>query len=128
MILDTSAVLAVMNAEPEAELYDRLICAAPLVAMSAANWVELFAVVDRHPDPALPGLCEQLLRAWGVAVLPVTAEQARLAREGGQRFGTGRFRLNYGDCFAYAAARDTGRPLLFKGSDFGRTDVRSAAA
>lgn len=131
MIVDTSAIIAILLAEPERESMVRAITESDHSRMSAASYVECCLVVDAVGDPVLSSRLDQLLDALGVAVEPVTLEQARLARDAGRAYGRGSghpARLNFGDCFTYALARSTGEPLLFKGDDFARTDLRPAGA
>lgn len=126
MIIDTSAVVALLLDEPEAPRMARLMAAAPDRRLSAASYVELAVVVDGRRDPTLSGALDAILRAYRIEIMPLTPEQARLAREAYQRFGRGSghpARLNMGDCFSYALARDLGEPLLFKGRDFALTDI-----
>lgn len=126
MIVDTSALVALLRDEPEAAAFARLLQAAPRRLLSAATYVELAAVVDGRGDPVASGALDAWLAAWGVEVTPLTEGQARIAREAYRRFGRGSghpARLNLGDCFAYALARDLGEPLLFKGADFALTDI-----
>ncbi len=126
MIIDTSAVVALIFDEPEAALFRRLMAAAPACRMSAATYVELCAVVDGRRDPVFSSAVEHALRVARIEIVPFTPEQARLAREAYRSFGRGSghaAQLNMGDCFAYALARDLGEPLLFKGQDFAVTDI-----
>jgi ribonuclease VapC len=126
VIIDTSAVVALLLDEPEAPRMARLMAAAPDRRLSAASYVELAVVVDGRRDPTLSGALDAILRAYRIEIMPLTPEQARLAREAYQRFGRGSghpARLNMGDCFSYALARDLGEPLLFKGRDFALTDI-----
>jgi ribonuclease VapC len=126
VIVDTSALVALLRDEPEAVAFARLLRAAPRRLLSAASYVELAAVVDGRGDPVLSGALDAWLAAWGIEIEPLTVEQAQIARVAYQRFGRGsghRARLNLGDCFAYALARDLGDPLLFKGGDFALTDI-----
>jgi ribonuclease VapC len=126
VIVDTSALVALLRDEPEAEAFARLIQAAPRRLLSAASYVELAAVVDGRGDPVLSGALDAWLDAWSIELEPLTVPQARMARAAYQRFGRGTghpARLNLGDCFAYALARDLGEPLLFKGTDFALTDI-----
>ena len=121
MILDTSAVIAILRAEPEAAALASAMTQADHLRMSAANYVEAAAVVDGSRDPVASRALDDLLREAGVAISPVTEEQAKVARDAYRDFGRGSghaARLNFGDCFAYALARVTGEPLLFKGDDF----------
>ena len=126
MILDTSAVIAILRGEPEAERFSELIERDPAPKMSVANYVEAGVVMDAPRDPVMTRQLDQFLRIAQVELQPVTIEQAKLAREAYRDFGRGSghpARLNFGDCFAYALAKYAGEPLLFKGSDFSETDV-----
>lgn len=126
MIVDTSALVAILHREPEARPYLQLLRSAPAVRMSAASYVELGIVVDRRGDAVLSGALESLLNSLRIEIVAFTTEQARTAREAYRRFGRGSghpARLNMGDCFAYACARVLGEPLLFKGRDFALTDI-----
>lgn len=126
MIVDTSAVVAVIKGEHGWEEIERTLVEADAPRMSAGTYQELAIVVDRVGDPALSRQLDQLLASWGVVVEPVTAELARVARDAYRDFGRGsghRARLNVGDCFAYALASQRGEPLLFVGDDFSATDV-----
>lgn len=126
MIVDTSAIVALLRAEPEASVLARTIAAAPIARISAATYVELASVIDGSRDPVLTGALDPFLESARIQIEPLTADQARIARTAYQRFGKGTghpARLNMGDCFAYALARDLGEPLLFKGDDFKQTDI-----
>jgi ribonuclease VapC len=125
MVIDTSALLAILQKEPERRPFIEAIEAADSRSMSVATFVELSIVIEaRHGAEGLRDLDHFISRA-GIELVPVDAEQGRLARNGFSRFGKGRHRagLNYGDCFSYALATALGEPLLFKGNDFGYTDV-----
>lgn len=129
MILDSSAVIALLRDEPDAAHVARAIEEARSVRMSTATYVELGAVVDRQQDPIVSRRLDQILDVAGTRFEPVTLEQARIARAAYRDFGRGSghpARLNYGDTFAYALAKATGEPLLFKGEDFDRTDIEVA--
>lgn len=128
MIVDTSALIAILRGEDDAERYIQMLAAPTELRMSAATWVETAGVVDSNRDPVLSGRFDDLITAAGVTVEPVTAEHARLARQAYRDFGKGNHPagLNFGDCFSYALARATGQPLLFKGGDFVLTDVAVA--
>lgn len=131
MIIDTSALIAILGDEPEAEAYARAIEDADRRRLSAANFVEAAVVIDASRDPIASRRFDDLLREAGIAIEPVTETQARIAREAFRDFGKGsghRARLNFGDCFAYALARASNEPLLFKGEDFSHTDIISALA
>ena len=128
MIIDSSAVVAIL----ELERYAREIVAAIEEAedcrMSVVSYVETAIVLDSRRNPSLSRRLDDFVRETEVVLEPVTVEQARLAREAYRDFGKGRHRagLNFGDCFAYALAKDKGEPLLFKGDDFKKTDVEVA--
>ncbi len=129
MIVDTSAVIAVLRRESGWEEIDRLLTDAASPRMSAGSYLELGIVVDRGADPALSRNLDRLLAAWGVTIEPVSVEHTRLARAAHRDYGGGsghRARLNFGDCFAYALASQTGEPLLFVGDDFAQTDLPAA--
>ncbi|MGL4745413.1 MAG: type II toxin-antitoxin system VapC family toxin [Dermatophilaceae bacterium] len=126
MIVDTSALVAIIGAEPERDTFLDAIRRADEVAMSAATYIELGAVVDGRRDPVASRLVDDLLSALHIEVVPLTAEQATVGRAAYRDFGRGSghpAQLNLGDCYSYALARWTGRPLLYKGDDFGRTDI-----
>jgi ribonuclease VapC len=128
MILDTSALAAIFFGEPELELYTQVIHDAERCRISAANFVELSMVVEGQIGPEAGRQCDTFFRRAEIVIEPVTVEQAHLARQAFLDFGKGRHpaKLNFGDCFAYALAKATGEPLLFKGDDFSKTDVRAA--
>lgn len=126
--MDTSAILAIVLEEPERDVMLRRILEARERHISAGTWLELATVTTRrHPEKA--HLIETLLRSIKITIVDVTLEQARLGRDGYRTYGRGsrhRARLNFGDCFAYALAKATGEPLLFKGDDFVHTDITAA--
>ncbi len=129
MVLDTSALIAILRAEPEAEQMASAMAGALKLHLSAANYVEAAAVIDASRDPVASRRFDELLHVLGVVVEPVTPAQARIARAAYRDFGRGSghpARLNYGDCFAYALAKDLLEPLLFMGDDFGHTDLEAA--
>ena len=131
MIVDTSAVVAVLKREPGWEAIDRALAAEATPRMSAGTYLELGLVIDQGRRPELSRLLDTLLRDWNVLIEPVTAEHARIGREAYRDYGRGsghRARLNFGDCFAYALASESGEALLFVGDDFAATDVASALA
>ena len=126
--MDSSALIAVLRNEPGSEIYLSALADAAPLAISAATLVET-AIVAEGKGGARAGLdLDALMRRLEIEVIPFTAEHAALAREGFRRFGKGRHPagLNVGDCFAYALARARHQPLLFKGDDFARTDVKAA--
>ncbi len=127
MIVDSSAIVAILKDEPEAPSF-----AAALVQpgvpkrMSAANWLESAMVIDAAQDPVVSARFDALIAAAGIAVEPVSIAQAALARQAWRDYGRASghpAKLNFGDCFAYALARESGEPLLFKGDDFVHTDL-----
>ena len=128
MILDTSALIAVLFGEPEADAFTRLIHDADRCLISAGTFLELSIVIERQAGPEAARQCDMFFRRAGIIVEPFTVEQAHVARQAFHDFGKGRHRagLNFGDCFAYALSKVTGEPLLFKGNDFKKTDVVGA--
>jgi|SRR5271165_4227041 len=128
MVVDTSAVVAILFNEPDAGLYAAALTSAERGLISAVTRVELaFVVEGRKGEPGRADL-ERLLAIGGFEVVAVTPVQAILAIDAFRRFGRGRHpaSLNIGDCFAYALAAAMGEELLFKGDDFAQTDIRSA--
>src|SRR2546425_130378 len=127
MIIDTSALLAILFDESDGPELLRLVVEAPTRLISAANVLEAWIVADRHSNPAKAPALDALIETVGLDIEPVTVAQARLARAAYQAYGKGRHPagLNYGDCFAYALAKATGLPLLFKGDDFSQTDIEA---
>lgn len=126
MIVDASAIVAIVLGEPDAPVFARLIAAAPVIRISAATFVEVGVVVDAGGNPVLSGALDALLDSSRAIIEPLTESQARIAREAYRRFGKASghpARLNLGDCFAYALARELAEPLLFKGDDFALTDI-----
>ena len=129
MIVDTSAVVAILRDEPKAPACTRAIEAAAHRRISAANFVEAAIVIDGSRDPVASRRFDDLVHEAQFEIEPVTEAQARIAREAYRGFGIGSghpARLNFGDCFAYAPARITGEPLLLKGGDFTHTDITPA--
>ncbi len=129
MIIDASALIAILRDEPDANLYARAIEEATRRRVSAVNFVEAAIVIDGSRDPVASRRFDELLAAAQLIVEPVTRDQAQLAREAYRDFGKGSghpARLNFGDCFSYALAKVTSEPLLFKGDDFAKTDLQSA--
>ena len=128
MIVDSSAVLAVLYREPDAERFEMAIASAPGCRMSVANALETSIVMEGRGGSAAGHALDRFLKAAVIELEPVTAEHMEAARRAWRRFGKGNHpaALNFGDCFAYALADETGEPLLFKGEDFARTDVEAA--
>jgi ribonuclease VapC len=125
MVLDTSALIAVLLDEPEAVALRLAIEADPIRLLSAATLVETSIVIEARVGDAGGRELDRLLQKADVEVVAVDAEQAELARHAFRTFGKGRHAagLNYGDCFSYALSQSSGEPLLFKGGDFAQTDV-----
>ncbi len=125
MVIDTSALLAILFDEPERPTFAEAIAADQRRLISAATVVEASIVIEAQRGEAGGRELDLLMHRIAADVSSVTAAQAELARSAWRRFGRGRHpaKLNYGDCFAYALARHAGEPLLFKGDDFSSTDV-----
>jgi ribonuclease VapC len=129
MIVDTSAIIAIIKNEPEARAFSEAIEAAEVVRTSAASYVESGIVAGRYRDPILTSRLEEILENPGLQIEPVTVAQAKIAWQAYRDYGKGSghpANLNFGDCFSYALAREKREPILFKGDDFGHTDLRSA--
>ena len=128
MIVDSSALLAVVNLESDAGRFEEAMLSAPDCRMSVANILETFMVVEGRGGAAAGHELDVVLARAGIEPVPVTVEQMEAARQAWRRFGKGNHPagLNFGDCFAYALARVAGEPLLFKGGDFTRTDIAPA--
>ncbi len=129
MIVDTSALVAILRQEPEHSVFEKILDDAESLRISAANYLELSIVIDSRRDPALSREIDDLLDRFSIEVEPVTVEQALIAREAYRDYGRGSghaANLNFGDCFSYALARAKREPILYKGDDFGHTDLRSA--
>ena len=128
MIVDSSAILAILFNEEDAASYARAITDADACRISAANFVEVAIVVDAQTKATGSRQFDAFFRRAGIVIEPVTEVQAHIARQAYTDFGKGRHKagLNFGDCFAYALAKTTGETLLFKGEDFKKTDVASA--
>jgi ribonuclease VapC len=125
MIVDSSAILAVLFSESDAETYARAIAEADSCRVSAATFVEIAIVVEAQTKNSGSRQFDAFMRRAGITIEPVTEEQAHIARQAYTDFGKGRHgaALNFGDCFSYALAKVTGEPLLFKGDDFKQTDI-----
>ena len=126
MIVDTSAIIAILRDEPEAKAFAEGIAGAVQRRVSAATYVEAAAVIDSSKDPVASRRFDDLFQEAEFVIESVTAEQARVARDAYRDFGKGRHRagLNFGDCFVYALARVLGEPVLAKGNDFRHTDLQ----
>jgi ribonuclease VapC len=126
VIVDTSALIAILRGEPDGEQLSDRIGDAYEPRLSAASYLETAIVLDAARNPSLSRKLDDYLKDAGITIEPLTEAQARIAREAYRDFGKGSghpAQLNFGDCFAYALAKDKSEPLLFKGDDFSQTDV-----
>jgi ribonuclease VapC len=131
VIIDTSILIAIIMQEEDAGQWIDLVerRTTPL-RMSAANWLEATIVVDSKRNADGSAEFDRMIERFGIEIIPVTAEQARIARRAYQQFGKGSghpAQLNFGDCFAYALSWESGEPLLFKGADFTHTDIEAVS-
>jgi ribonuclease VapC len=129
LIVDTSALVAILKEEPDADLFTRALAIADSALMSAANFVEVAMVIDGRRDAVASHQLDNLITYTRIGIEPVDEAQARVARQAFRDYGKGSGHpagLNFGDCFSYALASVTGQPLLFKGDGFGHTDIKSA--
>jgi ribonuclease VapC len=129
MIVDTSAIIAILREEDDAALYAQSIAHADARRLSAASYLECGIVLDSQRDPVISRGLDELIQEAKFVIEPVTEHQARVARQAYADFGKGSGHpagLNFGDCLAYALALDLREPLLWKGDDFGHTGVQSA--
>ena len=128
VIVDTSALLAIILGEPDGRRYAAAIADADRPRISAATWFEAAIVVEGRGDAVAVGRFDEFLDRFGIERTPFTAAHAARARQAWLRFGKGRHKagLNFGDCMAYATAREEGLSLLFKGNDFPHTDIEPA--
>jgi ribonuclease VapC len=125
MVIDTSAIMAILQLEPEAELFATLIEVSPVRLISSVSVLEAGIIAEARKGEAGAQELDALLAQSRATVSAFDLQQAEVAREAFRRFGKGRHpaALNFGDCAAYALSRVSGEPLLFKGTDFGQTDV-----
>jgi len=129
VIVDTSAIIAILKEEDDAAVYATAIATAEIRRLSAASYLECGIVLDSQRDPIISRGLDELLQEARIVVEPVTEHQARLARLAYADFGKGSGHpagLNFGDCLSYALALDQREPLLWKGNDFGHTGIQSA--
>ena len=129
MIIDTSALIAILRAEGDASEMALAIERAQARRISAASYLETAVVIDASRDPIVSRRFDELVDTAELRVEPVTHDQARIARDAYRDFGKGsghKAGLNFGDCFAYALSKSTGEALLFKGNDFSHTDITPA--
>lgn len=128
MIVDSSALVAILAQEPSWRALREALFEAPTRGISAGTLLELTIVIDARRDPSLTRKLEDLLDTGGLTVHPVTAEQVAIGRAAYRDYGKGSghpAQLNFGDCFAYALGRQRQEPLLYVGADFSHTDIRS---
>jgi ribonuclease VapC len=130
VIVDASALIAILRAEADAAAYAAALAASDgtVPRISAANWLEAAIVIDSAKDPIASRRFDELVQRAGLQIAPVTERQARIARDAYRDFGKGSghgAQLNFGDCLAYALAKEADEPLLFKGADFAATDIAS---
>lgn len=129
MIVDSSALIAILAREPQRDAYIEAILNGAPARISAGNYLETALVIDGHRDPVLSRRLDQLLDTLSLEIAVVDSVQVRVARQAYHDYGRGSghpARLNFGDCFAYALSSTSGEPLLYKGDDFGHTDLQPA--
>ena len=130
MIIDTSAIIAILRNEREAAFCARAIADADNCRVSAVNYVEAAVVIDASNDPIASRRFDEFVRTAQISIEAVTQTHAQIARNAYRDFGRGSghpAKLNFGDCFAYALAKSMDEPLLFKGNDFIHTDITSVS-
>lgn len=130
MVVDSSAILAIYFGEPEKDHFLDLILSASSPCISTANYVEIFMKMDPALNDVGRQAFEEFMDSLGLEIRPLSVDQAKIARRANQLFGRGsghKAKLNFGDCFAYALAKDTQQPLLFKGNDFIHVDIRQVS-
>jgi len=129
MIVDSSVLVAILKREPEHAAFSKLLEATRDVRISAATYFETGIVIDSQRQPSASQLLDDLIDRAQMVIEPVTAEQAKIAREAYRNYGKGSghpANLNFGDCFSYALAREKREPMLWKGDGFSHTDIRPA--
>jgi|SRR5580698_347548 ribonuclease VapC len=129
MIVDSSALVAILKREPQGPAFSATLEAEQDAKMSAATYLEASIVIDKLRDPTLSLLLDDVIERARISIEPLTASQARIARQAYRDYGKGSghaANLNFGDCFSYALAREKREPILYKGDDFIHTDLRSA--
>lgn len=129
MIIDSSVIVAILKNESGWMEFSKVLGDADPVRLSAASYLESSIVLDKERDPVLSTGLDDLIEESEIVIEPVTVEQAKIARQAYRDYGRGSghaANLNFGDCFSYALARAKREPILFKGDDFGHTDLRSA--
>jgi len=130
MVIDTSALVAIALDEPECDMFIQAILKADRALLSAANWLEVTIVLDRKLPADRQAVLDGLVEDLRITIVPFSSAQAARARTAYRAYGlySPARALNFGDCFAYALAKETGQKLLFKGNDFSKTDIPSALA
>jgi ribonuclease VapC len=128
MIIDTSAIVAILNDEPERRAFNEAIERSDICLLSAASFLEASIVIENNRGYEGLRDFDLWMATAGIELAPVDADQAQIARQAFRQYGKGRHpaALNFGDCFSYALAKATGFPLLFKGEDFTKTDIQAA--
>jgi ribonuclease VapC len=129
MIVDSSALVAILKREPDRAAFSALLETTQDVKVSAATYFETCIMIDSLRQPAMSRMLDDFIEVARIAIEPVTAEQAKIARQAYRDYGRGSghpANLNFGDCFSYAPARDKREPMLWKGDDFEHTDLRPA--
>ena len=128
MIIDTSAIVAILNDEPERRAFNEAIERSDICLLSAASFLEASIVMENNRGYEGLRDFDLWMATAGIELAPVDADQAQIARQAFRQYGRGRHpaALNFGDCFSYALAKATGFPLLFKGEDFTKTDIQAA--
>jgi ribonuclease VapC len=129
MIVDSSALIAILRNEPEAVAFAKAMEAAPIVRVSAATFLETHIVLQGYRNPVLRARLDDIFDNPGIEIEPVTAKQAEIGRQAYSDYGKGSghpANLNFGDCFSYALAQDKREPILYKCDDFVHTNLRSA--
>lgn len=129
MIVDTSALVAILRKEQERLTLAQLLDEAEVLRISAVSYLELGIVIDSRKDPVMSREVDEILKRFEIVIEPVTAEQACIARQAYRDYGRGSghaAKLNFGDCFSYALAREKREPILFTGVDFRATDLEPA--
>jgi|SRR5665213_969567 len=128
MVIDTSAIMAILLRGPEKDKFLVTLALAPSRIISAGTWFETTVVVESWNGPKGAADLDRFIEDGGIEIIPFDTIQAQIAREAYRRYGRGYHRagLNIGDCFAYALSKHSGEPLLFKGNDFAQTDITAA--
>jgi ribonuclease VapC len=129
MIVDSSALIAILKREPEQAAFSAILQTEQSLSISAATYLETSIVVDGRRQPIISRKLDDLIERAGIVIEPVTVEQVKIAREAYRAYGRGSghpANLNFGDCFSYALAYVKREPMLYKGDDFVHTDIQSA--